>query len=429
VRRPSPCRASGHAYARPARGIFRTPTGWATVGLIVAVVAITTGEVLAMLRLASWNADFFNTLEQKSVSGLVTQSWILLAIVGGLMLLQAASMDMKMRLQITLRTYLTERVSYAWMADGRHYRLREVAGEHDNADGRIAEDARVVCEMGVEFLVSLLYSVLQLVLFLGVLWLYSGPLMFVLGNATFVVPGHMVWVALLYAGLGAAITLWVGYPLVHATDRRQAAEADYRARLVNALAHSPAIALSGSEPGERRRLGIDFQRIRLAWAAQKTSFRNLIFLSSGYGQLTAVLPMLILAPRYFSGEMSLGTLMQVTIAFGQVAAALSWLSSNYASIAQWEASPSVCSLLPTLSRTSAKVFATKQEGASCACARMDRTSHSTVSASSTRMDRSSLNSSLPRSYRANAFSWKQHRKPRTGFSVRLEISRTGAPDG
>jgi vitamin B12/bleomycin/antimicrobial peptide transport system ATP-binding/permease protein len=190
----------------------------------------------------------------------------------------------------------------------------------------------------VEFLVSLFYSILQLILFLGVLWLYSGPLTFVLGYTTVVVPGHMVWVALLYAGLGAVITLWVGYPLVRATDRRQAAEANYRARLVNALAHSPAIALSSSEPGERRRLGIDFERIRLAWAAQKTSFRNLVFLSFGYGQLTAVLPMLILAPRYFSGEMSLGTLMQVTIAFGQVAAALSWLSSNYARIAQWEAS-------------------------------------------------------------------------------------------
>lgn len=63
-----------------------------------------------------------------------------------------------------------------------------------------------------------------------------------------------------------------------------------------------------------------------------------MFMNAGYAQLTAVLPLLILAPRYLAGEMTLGTLMQVTIAFGQVTAALSWFSSNYSSMAQWEAS-------------------------------------------------------------------------------------------
>ena len=318
--------------------VFRTPSGWLAIGLIVAVVVTTVAEVLLVLRLANWNADFFNVLERKSLPGLVTQSWIFVIIVAGIMSLQAASLETKMRLQILLRTHLTELVSHAWMSDGRHYRLRSTGGRHDNEDGRIAEDGRVVCEMVVEFLNSLLYAFLQLTLFIGVLWLHSGPLTLVVGTTTITVPGHMVWIALLYAGLGAAITLFVGRPLVHATDQRQAAEAAYRARLVNGLVHSPAIALTGAEPGERRRLALAFDDIRLAWTAQKTSFRNLLFLSSGYGHLTAVLPLLILAPRYFSGEMSLGTLMQVTIAFGQVTAALSWLSGNYPSIAQWEAS-------------------------------------------------------------------------------------------
>jgi ABC-type uncharacterized transport system fused permease/ATPase subunit len=73
-----------------------------------------------------------------------------------------------------------------------------------------------------------------------------------------------------------------------------------------------------------------------------------------------------LAPRYFSGEMSLGTLMQVTIAFGQAAAALSWLSSNCASIAQWEASAERVLRYRMLSPTSGTEFATMREDASCA---------------------------------------------------------------
>lgn len=318
--------------------IFRTPTRWQAIGLIGAIVVITVSEVIAMLRLATWNADFFNLLESKSLPGLATQSWIFVAIVASLMLLQSASLQTKLYLQILLRTHLTRTVSDAWMSDGRQVRIRNIGGTHDNEDGRIAEDARVVCEMIVEFLVSLLYAVLQLISFIGVLWLYSGPLTIAVGGDVVTIPGHMVWVALLYAGLGATITIFIGHPLVRATERRQAAEAAYRARLANAVTHASSIALTGAEGGERRRLATAFEQIRAAWKTQIMSLRNLLFFSAGYGQLTLVLPLLVLAPRYFDGDMSLGTLMQVTIAFGQVTGALSWLSGNFSSMAQWEAS-------------------------------------------------------------------------------------------
>ena len=318
--------------------MFRQPGGWLAAAIIFVLATITICEVVLALRLASWNADFFNLVEKKNVAGLPAQVWILFAIVCGIMCLQASSLESKMRLQIRLRTYLTARVRDRWMAEARHYRLRYMGGEHANEDGRIAEDIRIVCEMVVEFATSLLYSSTQLVLFAGVLWLNSGPLRIAIGSSALVVPGHMVFVALLYAGAGALVTLLIGHPLVRALDQRQTAEADYRASLVSSLTHSPAIALTGAEAGERRRLAAFFDRIRLAWALQRASLRNLIFFTSGYSQLTAVLPLVILAPRYFSGEMPLGTLMQVTIAFGQVTSALSWLSGNFSGIAQWEAS-------------------------------------------------------------------------------------------
>ncbi len=332
---------SGPAFLRMLKllaGIFSLPGRWCAAGLIFALAAITISEVGLALRLASWNADFFNLIEKKEVAGLPAQVWILFAIVAGIMCLQASSLESKMRLQIRLRSYLTTRVRDRWMSEGRHYRLRYMGGEHANEDGRIAEDIRIVCEMVVDFATSLLYAATQLVLFAGVLWLYSGPLRIAIGGGALVIPGHMVFVALIYAGIGALVTLFIGHPLVRALDKRQTAEADYRAGLVNSLAHTSAIALTGAEAGERRRLSAFFDRIRWTWALQRASLRNLLFFTSGYGQLTAVLPLVILAPRYFSGEMALGTLMQVTIAFGQVTSALSWLSGNFASIAQWEAS-------------------------------------------------------------------------------------------
>jgi putative ATP-binding cassette transporter len=319
-------------------GIVSTPARWRAIGLLAAVVLATLGHALLALRLNTWNADFFDIIERKSMPGLLTQAGIFGAIVLGLMVVQAAGIHLRRSLQITLRLYLTRTIRDAWMTDGRHYRLRSLPGEHDNEDGRIAEDGRIVCEMVVDFLASLLYATAQLVLFVGVLWFTSGPLTLALGRFSVTVPGHMVFVALIYAAAGATLTTLVGHPLVRATDRRQQAEAGHRARLLHAISNAPTIALTGAEAAERARMEAAFTRVRVTWAEQTASFRKLVFLASGYTQLTVVLPLLILAPRHFAGEMSLGTLMQVALAFGQVTAALSWMSDNYPALAEWEAS-------------------------------------------------------------------------------------------
>ena len=343
-------------------GIFGTPKRWRAIALIATALIVTIFEVLLVLRLASWSAEFFDLLDKRAVTGLGAQAWTFFAIVLAMMVLQALSLESKLRLQLVLRTYLTASVRDAWMSEGRHYRLRYIGGAHGNEDGRIAEDARLVCEWVVEFLVSLLYALTLLVLFVGVLWLYSGPLYIATGNLAITIPGHMVWIALIYAGLGAAITIFIGSPLVRATDDRQTAEANHRALLINALTHSQAIALARSERGERKRLAQAFDAICAAWARQRASLRNLMFMNAGYAQLTAVLPLLILAPRYFAGEMTLGTLMQVTIAFGQVTAALSWLSSNYSSVAQWEASAERVLQLQDAVENSSDPHFTEQKG-------------------------------------------------------------------
>jgi putative ATP-binding cassette transporter len=59
--------------------------------------------------------------------------------------------------------------------------------------------------------------------------------------------------------------------------------------------------------------------------------------NSGYGQAAVVFPMLVAAPRYFSGAIQLGELMQISSAFGQVQESLSWFISNYSRLASWQA--------------------------------------------------------------------------------------------
>jgi putative ATP-binding cassette transporter len=55
------------------------------------------------------------------------------------------------------------------------------------------------------------------------------------------------------------------------------------------------------------------------------------------GQFANFFPLLVAAPRYFSGAVALGSLTQLTHAFWQVNASLSWFITNYTIFAEWRA--------------------------------------------------------------------------------------------
>jgi putative ATP-binding cassette transporter len=61
------------------------------------------------------------------------------------------------------------------------------------------------------------------------------------------------------------------------------------------------------------------------------------FYTNGSSQLAVVFPFIVGAPRYFSGAIQLGGLMQISNAFGQVQGSLSWFINAYSLFARWRA--------------------------------------------------------------------------------------------
>jgi putative ATP-binding cassette transporter len=118
----------------------------------------------------------------------------------------------------------------------------------------------------------------------------------------------------------------------------QTAEANFRFGLVRARENSQAIALIHGETNEKRRFLHFFQNITTLYDRQTQAWANILLFNSGYGVLSMAFPILIAAPRYILGSLSLGALMQAVQAFQQMSAALSWPVNNMAPIAQWRAS-------------------------------------------------------------------------------------------
>lgn len=306
--------------------------------LTLLVVALTFAQVALAIVLNFWNEQFFNALEQKRLDRFLLLVGVFALIVAANVAVMSLHLHFKRRLQVDWRDWLTAATLDRWMAEGRPYQLGQMPGAHDNPDARIAEDARIATEYAVDLVHSALYANLLLVSFVIVLWRLSGTVTVELGGWVLDIPGHLVLIGVVYSVLGTWFALWLGRPLMAAADRRQSAEAGFRFGLVHALENAVAIALVKGERDERRRFADLFLAAIAAWNRQTAALRNLYLYTMSWPMFSQIFPILIAAPRYIAGSITLGTLMQSAQAFQQMTAALSWPIDNLAKAADWRAS-------------------------------------------------------------------------------------------
>lgn len=307
---------------------------WATRAALLALLALTLAQVGLAVLYNLWNAWLFDALEARDAAALWRQVGVFAALLLLIVLSNAAHLAAKRTIAVAWREALTARLLEAWLAEGRHWRLGQIADSPDNPDGRIAEDIRVATEHMVELATTLIFSSVTIAAFLGILWSLSGVVT-VFGIA---VPGHMVWIAALYAAGGAAAAFALGRPLTLATEWRQKAEADLRFGLVRSREQAEGLALARAEPVARGALAGRFAILRASWQRQTVALRNLTGFQSAYSTLAPILPVLVAAPRYLRGDLSLGGLMQMAQGFQQLVVALSWPVDQAARLAEWHAS-------------------------------------------------------------------------------------------
>ncbi len=321
---------------RLTRPYWSSEERWAARGLLAAIVALNLGAVFMEVWFTQINAEIFNALEQKDQGAFIDA----LLLFGGLALVFIAvavyRLYLNQMLQIRWRRWLTERYLGDWLENQTFYRLNFAGTGTDNPDQRIAEDLRSFVQLTLSLSLGFLTNIVTLVSFLAILWGLSGSVT-LLGIA---IPGYMVWVALLYAVGGTWITHKIGKPLARLSFDQQKYEADFRFALVRLRENAESIALQQGEAQEARGFADRFGRVVSNWWAIMRTQKRLVWFTAGYGQVAVIFPLLVAAPRYFSGAIPLGSLMQTSQAFGQVQGALSWFIDAYVNLADWHATTS-----------------------------------------------------------------------------------------
>jgi vitamin B12/bleomycin/antimicrobial peptide transport system ATP-binding/permease protein len=322
---------------------FRSEEKWKARGLFAAIVALNLLGVYLLVLYNDWYRVFYDALEKRNQPVFWEQLFRFTWIAFAMIILAVYKFYLTQLLQVRWRAWMTEHYLQRWLEHKAFYKMElarfsgSAQATPDNPDQRIQEDLNLFTTYTISLSMGLLNAVVTLVSFVGILWGLSGGFSFSAGGSTYEIPGFMVWMAVLYCFVGSIITHYIGRPQIRLNFMQQRYEADFRHRLVRVREYSESIALDKGEKVERGQLGLRFSEVLANYLTLLRSQKNLTWFTSFFGQAAVVFPFIVAAPRFFSGAIQLGELMQIATAFGRVQDSLSWFVDNYANLASWRA--------------------------------------------------------------------------------------------
>ncbi len=297
--------------------------------LLCAIIGLTLAGVYMDVQFNEWYNLFYNSLQDKNKPEFLHQIGRFCVLAAIYIVIYVYATYFNQMLQVRWRRWLTDHYLKDWLEQRNYYRMQLTGTATDNPDQRVSEDLRLFVDETLSLTLGLLNAVVTLIAFAGILWKLSGTLEFTLFGQTYLFYGYMVWVALGYAIVGTFLTHRIGRPLIHLNYEQQRYEANFRFALVRFRENMEGVALYRGEEDELRGFRERFAAVFTNWWAIMKRQKILNFFRISYNQAAVVFPFLVGAPRFFSGAIQLGGLMQISNAFGKVQDSLSWFINVY----------------------------------------------------------------------------------------------------
>jgi putative ATP-binding cassette transporter len=300
--------------------------------LTVALIIVVLLQLLIQYLLNYWNRYFFDALARHDKTALWTQAELFVPLAAANIVLAATSVWGRMTTQRKWRESLIRHVIEYWLASNRFRRLDPLATDSANPEYRVSEDVRVATDAPIDLVLGFFASVLTAIVFLSILWSVGGSLDLDAFGTTWTIPGYLVISAAIYSAVFSSAMLMVARPLTGVIERKNQAEAEFRAAADRLLQNE----VKGSET--RRVLWKAVHVVLDRWQSLLWQLVRTTLVSSSNSILAPVLGLLLCVPKFLAGTMSLGELTQSAAAFISVQSAFNWLVDNYGRIADWRAS-------------------------------------------------------------------------------------------
>ena len=244
-------------------------------GFVLLLLAVIVVEITATILVPTWREYFFDGVEAKNYDIFYTGLWYFAALMMAFVFSQGLKTYSIQILALEWRTSLNKMLTSKWVS-----KLPEKA-KADNPDQRISEDTNIASMLALELVSEVAISVSIIA---GLIWNMDSKL---------------IGLSMLYTAVITIAALFFHRPMVDREKALQRAEADYRFQLAKMV-----------NDGRERELTPKYTKV-------VEKFSRLIRITLGFNlfsraknNLMNIVPLLMLVPMYFSGEIGFGAIMK-----------------------------------------------------------------------------------------------------------------------
>lgn len=334
-----PLKLSIRAFFRIAIPYWKSKDALFSWILLLLIIAMTAGVVFLATAFNSWYKSFWDTIQNYDVPGFKHYLLVFTGLAAIHVVVSVYNSYLRSCLAIRWRRWLTDKVMNEWLDNNAYYRMQLTDRNTENPDQRISEDLNAFVNYSISLLLGTASDLAMLGTFGVVLWDLSHAVTLTLfnGDPLTLPDGYLLYLAIVYAVGGTVLTFYFGKPLVRLNFRQQRYEADFRFSLIRVRENAESVSLYKGEKEEGRILSLRFADVVKNYIRLISCEKRLGFFTLSYAQLAVIFPILVAAPMYFAKIITMGSIMQISSAFGRVQDSLSTIISNFSSWAAFKA--------------------------------------------------------------------------------------------
>jgi putative ATP-binding cassette transporter len=289
---------------------------WLLLACLVGLMVAITGLNVVNSYVGRW---FFSAIERRDATGFMKFAWLYLVVFGGSTCVAVLFRFCEERLGLLWREWLTRRITTIYIDYGLYLPALDKGGI-SNPDQRMTEDVRQLTTTTLSFFLLVVNGTMTVLSFSSVLWMISPKLFFV---------------AILYASLGSAMTIWLGRPLIRLNYAQSDLEADFRSELIKVREDGNHFAKSIGTDGLKQKLNNRIDDLTGNFRRIIGVNRNLGFFTTGYNYLIQLIPVFFIAPMFIEGKVEFGVIGQATMAFATLLGAFSLVITQFQAISSY----------------------------------------------------------------------------------------------
>ncbi|MBP9722649.1 MAG: ABC transporter ATP-binding protein/permease [Gammaproteobacteria bacterium] len=306
--------------------------------LFIAIVILIIIGVGITALFSTWYASLTAAFLAKDIAAIFFNVWVFLGLVSVSLGLNSLRGYFTQILITRWRVWYTKKLLKKYLS--RKHRYLELARNKEkitNVPQRIQNDVLQFVENTVNLTLGFIDSLLTLVTLTGTLWVLGGAFSFFVFGINFIIPGYLVWIALITVGINAIITSFIGSGLAESNKKQADLEGDLRGGIQCLNDKAEEIATERSRKYYKKSLLTTLKEVK---QNSLKIIKKTTMISSFQGfcdSLPYVIPYITSLPLYMAGKLSFDQVSQIGYIFNKINTALSWFINSYTTLAQYKA--------------------------------------------------------------------------------------------